>query len=243
MHIAISLRSPNVISRLSLDHTSNNPPAVGATPTTTSVHNLLIDHASTAAESTAIAALRATIDAIRTNGCSIEIHAGVYPVLDIQQLATHALPHSLLAWDDVALTVLAEVASLYPARGENSSPEVLVGCGVLALGREPCKAYAGWGILSPWNRPGVRAPSTGPETHVGWQVGRLSQEHGILVWGSGIGFEGQVESMPEEEGLRIGQKVRIWPNHACITGAGFGWYLIVDGGDEIVDVWPRWRGW
>ncbi len=36
------------------------------------------------------------------------------------------------------------------------------------------------------------------------------------------------------------------PNHACVAGAGFGWYLVVDsdqGGDEIVDVWVRWRGW
>jgi len=54
-----------------------------------------------------------------------------------------------------------------------------------------------------------------------------------------------VEAWPgaEESKLEVGQKVRIWPNHACISGAGFGWYLVVDGGDEIVDVWPRWRGW
>jgi D-serine deaminase-like pyridoxal phosphate-dependent protein len=77
-------------------------------------------------------------------------------------------------------------------------------------------------------------PVTGPEEHVGWTVGRVTQEHGILAWNGKAG---------EEERLEVGQKVRIWPNHACIAGVGFGWYLVVDGGDEIVDVWPRWRGW
>ncbi len=55
------------------------------------------------------------------------------------------------------------------------------------------------------------------------------------------------EGSPEEK-LEVGQKVRIWPNHSCITGAGYDWYLIVDSTlegkeDEVVDVWPRWRGW
>ncbi|PBP24284.1 hypothetical protein BUE80_DR004845 [Diplocarpon rosae] len=231
--------------------------SVGATPTTTSIRNLLIPHASTdPSEGTAIAALRATTDLILTNGCTIEIHAGVYPILDIQQLATHALPASSLTWANLALTILAEVASVYPTRGAAASPEILISSGVLALGREPCKAYPGWAILSPWNRPGAKEPVEGPESHVGWQVGRLSQEHGVLVWGSGTEREREGEAVPEEEVtslssprclvlpmLSVGQKVRLWPNHACIAGAGFGWYLIVDGGDEIVDVWPRWRGW
>lgn len=220
--------------------------SVGATPTSTSVRNLLIDHedadATPTEEGKAIAALRATIAAIREQKCAIEIHAGVYLTLDIQQLATHALPtegpHAMLTWDDIAITIVAEVASLYPGRGKNGTPEALLGAGTLALGREPCKAYEGWGILTPWNRPGVKMPSAGPENHVGWRVGRISQEHGILVWSG--------EEAPDI--LKVGQKVRLWPNHACIAGAGFGWYLVVDGTrtgreDEIIDVWPRWRGW
>lgn len=49
--------------------------------------------------------------------------------------------------------------------------------------------------------------------------------------------------------LKIGQKIRVWPNHACVAGAGFGWYLVVDSSqpeerrDEIMDVWVRCRGW
>lgn len=213
---------------------------VGATPTTTSIRNLFEPEAIlTSADHLALAALKATITAIRTIKCDVEIHAGVYPVLDVQQLSTHALAPSALNWDDIAGTVLAEVASLYPGRGAGGRPEGLVGAGSIALGREPCKSYAGFGIVSPWNIVGASMPDVGPEGHAGWQVGRISQEHGILVWS---GREDQV--VPVE----IGQKVRIWPNHACIAGAGFDWYLIVDGErvgreDEIVDVWPRWRGW
>ena len=146
----------------------------------------------------------------------------------------------MLVWNDLAFTILAEVASLYPGRGPNGSPEALVGAGCIALGREPCKAYDGWGILSPWNRKGKgEIGAEGPEMYQGWCVGRVSQEHGILVCPGG-------KEAGEE--LEVGQKVRIWPNHACIAGAGFGWYLVVDSGldgreDEIVDVWPRWRGW
>jgi len=167
--------------------------SVGATPTTTSVRNLIVeDPAASEEELKAIAALKATIAEIRLQGSSIEVHAGVYPVLDLQQLATHALPQSLLAWDDLALTVIAEIASVYPGRGQNGSSEALVGSGTLALGREPCKAYSGWGILTPWNRPGAPMPMTGPEDHVGWQVGRISQEHGILVWGGDDGGSGSM---------------------------------------------------
>ncbi len=220
--------------------------SVGATPTTTSIRNLLINHEDAGAvlteEGKAIAALRATIAAIQLQKCAIEIHAGVYPTLDLQQLSTHALPtegpHAMLTWNDLAFTIVAEVASIYPSRGVNGAPEALLGSGSLALGREPCKSYPGWGILTPWNCPGVKMPSTGPENHVGWQVGRISQEHGILVWSG--------EEEPEE--LSVGQKVRVWPNHACVAGAGFGWYLVVDETregkeDEIIDVWARWRGW
>jgi D-serine deaminase-like pyridoxal phosphate-dependent protein len=230
--------------------------SVGATPTTTSIRNLLIDDTDRPNdELNEISALRGTIQTIRDLGCTLEIHAGVYPTLDLQQLATHALPtegpHAMLTWDDLAFTILAEMSSFYHGRGPMGSPEILVGAGSIALGREPCKAYDGWGIVSPWNRPGVDLPSVGPEKYTGWIVKRLSQEHGVLGWmgdwdgASKVG--GEVDD-GSSEGMEIGRKVRIWPNHACIAGAGFGWYIVVDSSregkeDEIVDVWPRWRGW
>ncbi|KAF7911022.1 uncharacterized protein EAF01_002530 [Botrytis porri] len=210
--------------------------SVGATPTSSAIRNLLLPSASSEGLNE-ISALKATMGAIRDLGCEIEIHAGVYPMLDMQQLATHALPEELLGWSSVAITILAEIASLYPPRGTSDSPEALITAGSLALGREPCKAYPGWGILSPWNRTSFALPNTGPEGYSGWQISRISQEHGILT-----------NPGKNDSELSIGQKVRVWPNHACIAGAGYGWYLIVDESrigkeDEIVDVWVRWRGW
>jgi D-serine ammonia-lyase len=213
--------------------------SVGATPTATSIHNLLVQEpALTTDEQTAIAALKGTIQEIQSKDCEVELHAGVYPVLDVQQLATHALSSPMLTWLDLALTVIVEVASVYPGRGKGGRSEALIAAGSLALGREPCKAYSGWGIVSPWNILGAQYPEAGPEDHGGWEVGRISQEHGILTW-SGNG---------EPSPLLIGQKIRIFPNHACVAGASFDWYLVFDSEsvgneDKIIDVWPRWRGW
>lgn len=184
----------------------------------------------------------------KEQGLALEVHAGVYPTLDLQQLATHARDGSLLASADIAITVVAEVASLYPGRGEHGTTEGLVNAGSLALGREPCKEdgpghYSGWGLVAPWGSDAlektVPAPPAFPAVHGGWQVGRISQEHGTLVW------KGDKDA---EASLEFGQRVRIWPNHACIAGAGYGQYLVVDSRrkdreDEVVDVWERWNGW
>jgi D-serine deaminase-like pyridoxal phosphate-dependent protein len=213
--------------------------SVGATPTTTSIRNLLVQEAAlNTGEQTAIAALKGTIQEIKSKGCEVELHAGVYPVLDVQQLATHALSSPMLSWSDLALTIMVEVASIYPGRGKGGRTEALIAAGSLALGREPCKAYSGWGIVSPWNIPNSQQPKARPEDHEGWQVGRISQEHGILTW------SGDREPSP----LAIGQKIRVFPNHACVAGACFDWYLVFDSEspgneDRIIDVWPRWRGW
>lgn len=218
--------------------------SAGATPTATSIENML--EGSAPVESPTgreIAKLKTVIERVNATH-AIEIHAGVYPFLDMQQLATHASPSAApgnpehdtpgLSTNDVALTILAEVVSVYESR---DSPEALIAAGSLALGREPCKSYSGWGIVSNWGMPTKDA-----EGSSGWQVGRISQEHGILTQDS------QHESHELAE-LKIGQKVRVWPNHACVAGTGFGWYLVVDSSlpeesrDQIVDVWVRCRGW
>jgi len=99
------------------------------------------------------------------------------------------------------------------------------------------RRYPGWGVVSPW--PQSSGPHYDPEgTRTGWIVGRISQEHGVLTW------EGPTEHVRQ---LEIGEKLLVWPNHACIAGVNVGWYLVVDSdtGDPetVVDVWVRWRGW
>ena len=173
---------------------------------------------------------------LKQSSQELEIHAGVYPFLDMQQLATQARISNLTE-ANFGLKVLVEVASVY---SEREKPEALIAAGSLALGREPCKSYSGWGVVTPWSSLAAAKEDDHytMQTKRGWIVGRISQEHGILTW------EGDAAGKRE---LQIGEKLMVWPNHACITGAGFGWYFVVDsdvdGGEAVQDVWVRCRGW
>jgi D-serine deaminase-like pyridoxal phosphate-dependent protein len=210
---------------------SNLTLSVGATPTATAAQ-MLADNA----EAEQFDSVRGRWEALKRSRHNLEIHAGVYPFLDMQQLATQARS-SNLGEENIGLRILVEVASLYSDR---SKPEALIAAGSLALGREPCKSYSGWGVVTPWSSivPGKAKEHYRTDLQKGWIVGRISQEHGILTW------EGDISDMRE---LRIGEKLLLWPNHACIAGAGFGWYYIVDSdvdsGETVQDVWLRCRGW
>ncbi|EXJ95499.1 hypothetical protein A1O1_00621 [Capronia coronata CBS 617.96] len=206
--------------------------SVGASPSALSLQNIVSSNSRSSSSSSAIA-LKETLQLTKSN-LELEVHAGVYPIFDIQQVAASSRHLTSDPHDTIAASVLTEVCSLYPNRTEQ--PEALVSAGLLALAREPCKDYAGYGVVSPWN---MRKDYTisNQERII---VARISQEHGILA------FEGQHPEMTQLP-LEYGQKLRIWPNHACITLAMFGWYLVVDSTsgspDNIVDVWVRWRGW
>ncbi|KAH7032697.1 putative serine dehydratase domain-containing protein [Microdochium trichocladiopsis] len=265
--------------------------SVGASPQIISVGNLLSSSSSSSSSSAAdsdSANLRRSIAAVSSSPSSstdssssftttLELHAGVYAVRDIQQLATNAVPPSsspssgtasettssttatttttaeLYHIDEpeahVAFSVAAEVCSVYNDH-ERAEPEALIAVGVLGLGREPCKMYPGWGILG---TQGVDGSGSGGRRIM---ISRISQEHGIAAWlpptseaGAGRGARGEEHVLPPLP-LEVGQVVRVYPNHACITGAMYGWYLVVDsdekdpGAGEVVrDVWVRASGW
>lgn len=206
--------------------------SVGATPSATSVQDIEND---LGLDSTSSYQANGFLSCLKrvSEEHEIELHAGVYPILDLQQQATRTkkpYQDTELSTADIALTILAEVASVYPSRDE-----ALIAAGTLALGREPCKSYPGWGKVTAWNTTFADSGKT-----VNWMIGRISQEHAILV---------KSREAEESAKLHVGQKVRILPNHACIAGAGYGWYLVVDSGlpkdqcDVVVDVWVRCRGW
>jgi D-serine ammonia-lyase len=203
--------------------------SVGASPTALSIQNILPSRSSTTASA------RDLMDTLQltVSDFELEIHAGVYPIFDLQQIAASSRSFSSDPHDSIAATVLAEVCSLYPNRTEK--PEALISAGCLALAREPCKSYPGWGVVTNWNMPHPYT-STGIDRII---VSRISQEHGILAYES--------ESKGDHLPLTYGQKLRLFPNHACITLAMFGWYFIVDSStdtpDTVVDIWSRWRGW
>ncbi|PHH70550.1 hypothetical protein CDD82_7047 [Ophiocordyceps australis] len=227
--------------------------SAGASPTALSVQNMIEDSKGASGQSDGeclgeAASLAKLLGEVRRRGHSrVEVHAGVYATLDLQQLAAHSMASSRLSWRDMAFTVLAQVHSIYPGRGAQGLPEVLIGAGGLALAREPCKAYDGMAMVTPWGRDGAAMPVGNVQDFEGWIVGRLAQEHGILTWQWSKDRK-QDTDLPGKQMVEVGQKIRLWPNHACITGSHFGCYLIVDeddagNGDKIIDVWPRARGW
>ncbi|KAF5000158.1 hypothetical protein FGRMN_1972 [Fusarium graminum] len=112
-----------------------------------------------------------------------------------------------------AVSVAAEVCSVYPERNE-----ALVNAGVIALSRES-SAYSGFGRVA---------------DNTSWGVVRLSQEHGIL---------GTSESRKVEEDFKVGQRVKLWCNHSCITAAAFYVYYIVDEEGIVKDTWIPSKGW
>jgi len=140
-----------------------------------------------------------------------ELRAGVYVFFDRFQ---HAI--GSCGADDLALSVLASVVS----RRDGAA---WIDAGTLALSSERSMDRFGGGYGA------VTAPDGAPlpgDPH----VDALNQVHGRVVAREG--------ALPA---LAVGSKVRVWPNHACITAAMFDAYDVIDDG-VVVDRWPRLRG-
>jgi D-serine deaminase-like pyridoxal phosphate-dependent protein len=125
------------------------------------------------------------------------------------------LATGLISESHLAIRIMAEVCSVYPERNE-----ALINAGVIALTRETSD-FAGHGK---------------PVDHPAWNVVRVSQEHGILGRLHGAG--GNVE-----EEFKVGDRVLLWCQHACITASNFHVYFVVDENDVVVDTWIPWKGW
>jgi len=63
-------------------------------------------------------------------------------------------------------------------------------------------------------------------------VARAYQEHGVVT----------LDPM-QPVTLPVGGRVRVAPNHTCMTAAAHDRYYVVEGDDEIVAIWPRVNGW
>ncbi|HEX9581357.1 MAG TPA: alanine racemase [Gemmatimonadales bacterium] len=115
---------------------------------------------------------------------------------------------------ECALTVLATVVSAQPA-GKHS----IIDAGALALSKDPGPELAA--------HPGMGRIYTEYETgrlDSERQVTSVSQEHGVVnAW------------------LPVGTRLRVLPNHSCLTAAQFDEYHVVRG-NEVVDHWKIWRG-
>ena len=144
-----------------------------------------------------------------------EFRAGVYMFGDLFQMEIETN-----ARDGIALSVLTSVIGRQPGR-------LLVDAGALALSKDRSTEQAphdyGFGLaLDMLGQRGL-----GDVT-----VRKAYQEHGVIELDPAHPVE-----------VEIGAKLRILPNHACLTAAAHDRYHVVDDSDEVVAVWPRMNGW
>jgi D-serine deaminase-like pyridoxal phosphate-dependent protein len=121
--------------------------------------------------------------------------------------------------DDVAFSALATVISVDTERGR-----AIVDAGALALSKDPGPTHVD-------SECGFGLPVTLEDQHPlpGLRLIGLTQEHGTLT-GPGV------------EALHPGTRLRIVPNHSCLSAACFDRYNVVRG-TEVVDEWHPVRGW
>ncbi len=148
-----------------------------------------------------------------------EARPGVYVFYDLFQAGL-----GCCTFDDMAVSVLASVSGHRRREGR-----LLLDAGALALSQDrSTQSQAddmGYGLVFDL---GGAAPLGG------LRVVRVNQEHGFVEAPGG--------TVPFDD-LPIGSKVRVMPNHACMTAAAYDRYHVVDGGDEVVAVWPRTNRW
>jgi len=148
-----------------------------------------------------------------------EMRPGVYMFGDLDQAGLGSC-----AVEDIAVSVLASVIG-------RRNDRLLVDAGALALSKDLLAnefyADAGYG----WVCDPLRLDRIGD-----LRVASVDQEHGY-VCGEG--------PLPDDTPA-IGQRVRILPNHACLTAAAYDRYHVIDGDADpasVIDVWDRVNGW
>ena len=150
-----------------------------------------------------------------------EMRPGVYTLFDLDQVA-----RGVCELRDVAISVLATVIGHNPR-----SQRLLIDAGALALSKDQSAAEfrddIGFGLVCPLD---------GGAPFAGLHVVELHQEHGFIAAAGDIG-----EWFAR---LPVGGRVRILPNHACMTAAPYERFLVVDGqGFEVVAEWEKATGW
>jgi len=125
---------------------------------------------------------------------------------------------------DIALSVLATVIGHQPDKGW-----IITDAGWMAMSRDRgTSAHAvdqGYGL--------VCAEDGTPFGDL--IVTDANQEHGVAAL-----RPGSSDKPPE---LKVGDLVRILPNHACATAAQHDRYHVVGDGGRVEAVWPRFNGW
>lgn len=146
-----------------------------------------------------------------------EMRPGNYVFFDLAQVGLGSCQLG-----DIAVSVLASVIGHAPRFNR-----LLLDAGSLALSPDTSAAEH-----SPDVGFGLVLDAAGHLVQ-GLRVTRLNQEHGFVESEIPISFDR----------FPIGSRLRILPNHACITAAMHDVYHVVDGGDAVLAVWPRVNHW
>jgi D-serine deaminase-like pyridoxal phosphate-dependent protein len=148
-----------------------------------------------------------------------EVRAGVYVFFDLVMANV-----GVCTLDDVALSVLTTVIGHQPEKGW-----AIVDAGWMAMSRDrgTQKQLHDYGY-------GQVCDAAGQPID-GYLMTGANQEHGILSMSSGTDHD-IARRFP------VGTQLRIFPNHACATGAQFPEYRAISGQD-VGPAWSRFYGW
>ena len=147
-----------------------------------------------------------------------ETRPGVYMFQDLfqTQIGSGAL-------ENMAVSVLASVIGRREAENR-----FVIDAGAMALSKDRSTASAprdyGFGLV---------LDAYGRQSFGEAIVERANQEHGVVVAPNPLPFDR----------LKVGTHVRIAPNHVCLTAAAYDRYHVVDGSEDVIDLWPRVNGW
>jgi D-serine deaminase-like pyridoxal phosphate-dependent protein len=148
-----------------------------------------------------------------------EMRPGVYVFFDLDQVGIGSCDMS-----DLALSVIATVIGHNRRAGR-----ILIDAGGLALSKDNSAreflADVGYGLVCGLDDG---APLEG------LYVAEVHQEHGLIA---------AVAGEPPFEAFPLGRKVRILPNHACMTAAAHEAYWVTDGFGSVIERWERVNGW
>lgn len=160
-----------------------------------------------------------------------EMRPGVYVFQDLYQAGI-----GVCGLGDIAVSVLATVIRHRP---EDNT--LVIDAGALALSKDRSTA-AIRGPGHAHDHPGDCGYGLVCDVATGTPIGGLHvvdahQEHGIVTEGAPLPYDR----------LPVGAKVRVLPNHACMTAAAYDAYRVIDPEREdpvrVIDTWPRCNGW
>jgi D-serine deaminase-like pyridoxal phosphate-dependent protein len=124
--------------------------------------------------------------------------------------------------DDTAFTVLVSVIGHYPKRNQ-----ILIDAGALSFSKDPGPSH-----IDPQCGYGSFCSAEGAREYEHLRLFSLSQEVGKVTSTRPLDFDEPA----------IGTKLRVTPNHACLSSSLHDRYYALRKG-EVVDEWRPVRGW